>query len=196
MQTLCRGAIRSGFAQRFEQSHAWRALKQPNVFQIQFEEMKENIPALIESLLEFIGLPPMEPAALKQLCKKYSFESLTGRQRGEAGETIRNKFMLRKGIRGDWANHFDGTTARMFQRRFGRYLRAWGYEPNGKWAEAHVRRCREERPSSQFDGTLFASMLQLEQMTEHLKPSVVISRFSPEHQIQSLFQSNPRLELN
>jgi adenylylsulfate kinase-like enzyme len=191
MRTLCREAIQAGFEQRFEQAHAWRALQQPNVFQIRFEEMKRDIPALITQLLEFIGLPPMNPAVMQRLCEKHSFESVTGRQRGEAGQTIRNKYLLRKGISGDWANQFDGSTARMFQRRFGRYLRAWGYEPNGEWAEAHAQKHKHSS-----NGTLFASLLQLEQMTDRLNSLTGYSRFSPEQQIQSLFQSKPRIDLN
>ena len=134
---LCHNSIQSGFNQWFDQAHAWRALKQSNVMQISFEEMKQNIPALMECLSDFIGIP-VDPKTIGELCKKYSFENVAGRQRGEAGETIRNKFMLRKGIRGDWANHFDGPTARQFHCRFGRYLRAWGYEPNGLWTKKHA----------------------------------------------------------
>ena len=191
MRTLCREAIQSGFEQRFEQAHAWHALQQPNVFQISFEKMKRDIPALMAQLLVFIGLPPMDPAAMQRLCEKHSFESVTGRQRGEAGNPVRNKYLLRKGIRGDWENHFDGSTARMFQRRFGRYLRAWGYEPNGEWAEAHAQKHKHSS-----NGALFASLLQLEQMTDRLNSLTGYSRFSPEQQIQSLFQSNPRADLN
>lgn len=191
MRTLCREAIQSGFEQRFEQAHAWHALQQPNVFQISFEKMKRDIPALMAQLLEFIGLPPMDPAAMQRLCEKHSFESVTGRQRGEAGSTVRNKFLLHKGVSGEWANHFDGSIARMFQNRFGRYLRAWGYEPDGDWAKAHAKKLKHDS-----DGTLFASLLQLEQMTDRLNSLTGYSRFSPEQQIQSLFQSKPRIDLN
>jgi len=153
--------------------------------------MKRDIPALMAQLLEFIGLPPMDPAAMQRLCEKHSFESVTGRQRGEAGSTVRNKFLLHKGVSGEWANHFDGSIARMFQNRFGRYLRAWGYEPDGDWAKAHAKKLKHDS-----DGTLFASLLQLEQMTDRLNSLTGYSRFSPEQQIQSLFQSKPRIDLN
>ena len=191
IQQLCREAIQSGFEQRFDQAHAWYSLEQPNIFQVRFETMKENIPFTIRQILEFIGLPQCDPAELDRLCEKYSFESLAGRKRGESGATIRNQFLLRKGTRGDWKNHFDASTARMFQRRFGRYLRAWGYEPNGAWVNAHANESKKE-----YEGTLFASLLQLEQMTEQLNPLASPSRFSPEQQIQNLFQSNQQNRLN
>lgn len=194
-QQLFQEAIRSGFNQWFEQAHVWRALEQPNVFQLDFEAMKTDVPASLRQLLEFTGIPA-SPAAQNALCQKHSFEQITGRDRGENGHTLRGQFLYRKGISGDWANHFDGQTARLFQRRFGRYLRAWGHEHTGQWAEAHVQRCRKERPSSQFDGTLFASMLQLEQMTVRINGLTAPSRFNPDQQIKNLFQSKPRIDLN
>ena len=145
--------------------------------------------------MDFIGIPASS-ATVSALCQKHSFEQITGRARGDNGHTLRGQFMYRKGITGDWANHFDGQTARLFQRRFGRYLRAWGHELTDQWAEAHVQRCRDERPSSPFDGTLFASMLQLEQMTARIKSLTGPSRFDADQQIKNLFQSKPRIDLN
>ncbi len=194
-QQLYQEAIRSGFNQWFEQAHTWRALKQPNVFQLDFEVMKTDVPATVRQILEFTGIPA-SPAMVNALCQKYSFEQITGRARGDNGHTLRGKFLYRKGITGDWANHFDGQTARLFQRRFGRYLRAWGHEPTDQWAAAHVQRCRDERPSTPFDGTLFASMLQLEQMTSRIHGLTGPSRFNADQQIKSLFQSKPRIDLN
>ena len=187
---LFQEAIRSGFNQWFEQAHVWRALEQPNVFQLDFTAIKTDIPATVRQLMDFIGIPASS-ATVSALCQKHSFEQITGRARGENGHTLRGQFMYRKGITGDWANHFDGQTARLFQRRFGRYLRAWGHELTDQWAEAHAQKHKHSS-----NGALFASLLQLEQMTDRLNSLTGYSRFSPEQQIQSLFQSNPRADLN
>jgi adenylylsulfate kinase-like enzyme len=187
---LCRNSIQSGFNQWFDQAHAWRALKQSNVMQISFEEMKQNIPALMGCLSDFIGIP-VDTKTIGELCKNYSFEKVAGRQRGEQGKTVRTQYMFRKGTSGDWANYFDGPTARQFHRRFGRYLRAWGYEPNGLWAKKHTL---EQKPKG--NGQLFASLLHLQQMTDKYNKSCHPSRFNHEQQIKNLFQSNPRIDLN
>ena len=110
---------------------------------------------------------------------------------GSAGLVVSPPEIFSFTIKGDWANYFDGPTARQFHRRFGRYLRAWGYEPNGLWAEKHNL---EQKPKS--NGQLFASLLHLQQMTDKYNKSCHPARFNHEQQIKNLFQSKPRIDLN
>ncbi|MGE0084016.1 MAG: sulfotransferase domain-containing protein [Desulfococcaceae bacterium] len=73
--------------------------------------------------------PNMEK--LLSIEKNYSFENLTNRKRG-----IQNKkFFLRKGIAGDWKNHFSSEAKHIFNKYAGQELILLGYEKNDKWTE-------------------------------------------------------------
>ena len=52
----------------------------------------------------------------------------------EAGKEDRNNF-LRKGIAGDWKNHFNEEAANIFHHYAGETLIKLGYEINDDWAK-------------------------------------------------------------
>lgn len=66
---------------------------------------------------------------LEKVIKKYSFESVTNRQRGQ--EDISSH--QRKAITGDWKNFFSEKIKQEFKRRFGHILIKTGYENDLNW---------------------------------------------------------------
>ena len=69
-----------------------------------------------------------EPTAA-EIVTRYSFESQSGRKPGEAD----NKSFLRKGIAGDWRNHFSREAREVFHHYAGRALTELGYEKDRAW---------------------------------------------------------------
>ena len=130
--------IDSNCGDMFDDANSWRALEQANVINLTFEELKRNIPFGLRRILDFAEVPATD-AALQESCARHSFENVTQRRRGQMGGAIRNQFLFRKGISGDWANQFDGEVALKFHGEFGSVMREWNYEPDGEWARTHAQ---------------------------------------------------------
>lgn len=63
---------------------------------------------------------------------KYSFKKVSGRSKGEENQ----KSFVRKGIAGDWKNHFSKEARQVFASFAGRQLIEAGYEPDSSWTES------------------------------------------------------------
>lgn len=66
---------------------------------------------------------PLPPPELEELLDDYAFGKLTGRRRGEADESAH----LRKGVAGDWENHFSPELREYFEERTGDLVELLGY---------------------------------------------------------------------
>ena len=66
-----------------------------------------------------------------KIVEKYSFQKQSGRLPGNANT---NKY-LRKGIVGDWKNHFNEKSRSVFADLAGDQLIKLGYETNKNWAK-------------------------------------------------------------
>ena len=73
--------------------------------------------------------PSIERA--KFIVEDYSFAKTSGRK----PNTEDKSSFLRKGIAGDWKNHFTREAAEVFDRYCGDALIAAGYEPDRTWIE-------------------------------------------------------------
>lgn len=72
-------------------------------------------------------------ADCQAIAERYSFERQANRKRGETDNTS----FLRKGIAGDWKNHFSPEACQVFDHYAGEALVALGYEPDRSWV-SHV----------------------------------------------------------
>lgn len=98
---------------------------------VRYEDMLvEPVPELARALAEVFGKPP-DIERLEQAVKKNSFEEKSKRARGEESA---GSFM-RKGVSGDWRNHFTPEAARVFDDYAGDLLIELGYEPDHRWVE-------------------------------------------------------------
>jgi hypothetical protein len=79
-----------------------------------------------------LGLKQVDRRLLNEVVDSYSFERITGRK---PGEEERNSF-VRKGITGDWRNHFTREAAEIFDRWAGRLLIELGYESDREWVRS------------------------------------------------------------
>ena len=114
---------------------------------VRYEDFLKDAPGTLRKVLDFIGVA-VEDEQIRQAVADQSFAKLTKqlygveRQRGE-GET--DKFM-RKAIAGDWKNHFNETSCRLFERYEGDTLRRLGYETETGWIERFLRASSQPRP--------------------------------------------------
>lgn len=93
-----------------------------------FEEMIENDQQAFKEIFDLCELDVPE-ARRRAIVEANSFEKQSGRKRGEENVASHH----RKGIRGDWQNHFSARTMDRFKERYGRVLIETGYETNLDW---------------------------------------------------------------
>ncbi len=131
----------------FEQSVlAWRrqveaervAVDRHGLFSLSYEALHERGPAVVSSVLKFLGLAH-GPEIVERLLRQSTFRFHTGR---DAGSERRARH-ARKGVVGDWRQHFSEEERHLFNRIAGRHLVALGYEKDLAWATGESERCGE-----------------------------------------------------
>ena len=142
------------------------ARRRPDLcMEIRFDEIKCDMATLIERILDFLGLS-IDADFLRQLVDKHSFENVTGRKRGEEGDTVRTKYFYRKGISGEWRKHFGLITKEKFDEHFSKFLVDYGWEKRYDWGPKG--RQLVSSPFSSGVSWLVNILLELNIKTTHL----------------------------
>jgi hypothetical protein len=108
----------------FEAQRSWAGAADDNVMLVRFEDLvSEDQVDSVRKLLTHcdIAAPPEVLADLLTAC---SFESLSGRRRGDEDRAAH----YRNGIPGDWRKHFDARIHARFLDAAGDVLGLWNYE--------------------------------------------------------------------
>ncbi len=98
------------------------------VFTCAYEKLLEDGTTVARELFQFLGLPH-EDRLIQDMLERSSFRFYAGR---EAGQEDRKRF-YRKGIAGDWKNHFGDEEKRIFKEAAGDMLVQLGYEKDLSW---------------------------------------------------------------
>ena len=103
----------------------------PGILRLRFEEMIESEHIAFRTIASHLGLlDRIGEDTLAETVDRWSFESLTGgRKRGH--EDTGHHF--RKGVAGDWRNHFTPAITWAFKQRHNDLLLRYGYEANNDW---------------------------------------------------------------
>ncbi|MGB9604345.1 MAG: Wzt carbohydrate-binding domain-containing protein [Bryobacteraceae bacterium] len=97
---------------------------------IRYEDLLErDVELLSQVLIEHCGLD-LVPQRLEQVILANRFEAQTGGRRRGAEDVTAHQ---RKGVAGDWRNHFTERIKRAFKARYGGLLVATGYENDLNW---------------------------------------------------------------
>lgn len=99
--------------------------------QTSYEAMRENPGREMKKILRYISTHEIDEMKLDACISKYSFQNVTGRRPGE--ENVR--CFVRKGIVGDWKNHFTREAREVFDYYAGRVLIDLGYEADHSWVD-------------------------------------------------------------
>jgi hypothetical protein len=104
----------------------------PGVTHVRYEDLLADTPAELWRVGRELGRHDLSLARAAAVSDEYSFERQTGRR---SGVQQTNSF-LRKGIAGDWRNHFSLEARRVFAELAGRELIRLGYEVDDRWVSA------------------------------------------------------------
>lgn len=97
---------------------------------LKYEELLSNDLEILEDTLLRKCQLPVTSAAFREIVISNQFEKLTsGRQRGVEDQWSHE----RKGVSGDWKNHFTNRIKEEFKKKFGQLLVDTGYETDLSW---------------------------------------------------------------
>jgi hypothetical protein len=104
----------------------------PLAYKVRYEDLKKQPVETLQGVLNYLGLA-IDEKAIEKVVRAHSFKAKSGRQAGEE----RKELPMRKGIVGDWRNHFDQECIATFKTaregRWNRLLVEMGYENTLHW---------------------------------------------------------------
>lgn len=106
----------------------WRA--RSGVVHVRYEDMRVKTADELQRIVFELSGARIGGDNARDIAEKFSFARMSGRSQGEERK---NSFM-RKGIVGDWENHFSHEARRLFDEYAGNELISMGYEENHDWA--------------------------------------------------------------
>lgn len=99
-----------------------------DIFAVSYEELLSNGSILVGKMLEFLDIAT-DAETNENMLGLCSIKSLTGRNEGQENQ----KSFYRKGVSGDWMNHFAEDDKAVFKAVTGNRLMRLGYERNDSW---------------------------------------------------------------
>lgn len=103
----------------------------PHVAYLSYEQLLAEPHATLKRAAEHLAQREIDDWRIDMAVEKFSMAKQTGRK---PGQEDRSSF-IRKGVAGDWANHFSREAAEIFRDRAGDTLVMLGYEPDHAWVE-------------------------------------------------------------
>lgn len=116
---------------------SWERVWLPQVMRIRYEKLySDPLMCVVDYLLPFIGVSMSHDNVTKSI-ESQSFNAKKNQIQADGdgrpyGKNIQLKHM-RKGITGDWRNHFKRSDGKLLEDYFGKSLRYYGYETDGDW---------------------------------------------------------------
>jgi hypothetical protein len=98
------------------------------IYSCSYESLLRDGEATVKGILGFLDLPA-DRAIVEDMLRRSSFKFITGRDNGRERSTS----FYRKGIAGDWTNHFSQTDKDIFKELAGDMLVELGYEKDLDW---------------------------------------------------------------
>lgn len=110
--------------QDVKEAREFGAAHPKNYFELRYEDLHRESEPIVRSMFEFLGVD-VSDAAVNECIETASFERVTGgRKRGQEQPGAH----MRKGIVGDWRNHFDKASKAIFHEHAGTLLKELGYD--------------------------------------------------------------------
>jgi len=110
---------------------SWDANRDPDAsLVLRYEQMLADPRAALRDAARLFGLDDSD-AIIDEIVARHSFKHMSGGR--EQGEADTQRF-ARKGVSGDWVNHFDDRLCALYDERIGDFLIEFGYEPSHEWA--------------------------------------------------------------
>lgn len=110
----------------------WTRASEAAVVPVRYEALLGDGVGEVARVIRRLTGQSADPARVRDVVDKFSFERQVGRARG----TEDRSHFMRRGVAGDWRNHFTREAADVFDRLGGAMLVELGYEPDRAWVGA------------------------------------------------------------
>ena len=100
---------------------------------LSYERLKQDCVGTLSEAIESLTQTPIDTVRLQRTVEKMSMQRQTGREPGQSDITQH----VRKGVVGDWRNHFTREAAGVFDEMAGDTLVHLGYENDRKWVDRY-----------------------------------------------------------
>ena len=107
------------------------ALNRPGVVNVSYEQLRNDCEGTLARIIPNHVDGEVDQQKIKEVVEEFSFAKLTGRKPGSQDASS----FMRKGVVGDWKNHFDRAAAEAFDRHAGEILVQLGYETDRGWVD-------------------------------------------------------------
>lgn len=132
LKEVLQGLSHGNFANFVRDACKWVGLSDKYPIKvIRFDELKRDTVGVTLDVLEFYGLPATQERkeAIHQLYTlKHSFEAMAKRPRGSEGEMVRTRYIVRKGVSGEWRELFSQKALENWDEQLGQEIHFLGYE--------------------------------------------------------------------
>jgi hypothetical protein len=107
---------------------SWHTNRDPQMSMVvRYEDMLANAVEVFASIAHHFGL---DTSKVERIVEQHSFTNLSqGRTQGQEN----TQSFFRKGIAGDWKNHFSPAMKDLYKQRIGDFLIEYGYEEDLSW---------------------------------------------------------------
>lgn len=110
----------------------WCEPETPHVHRLAYEDLLTDCRGAVLSAVRHLVGPDVDTRRLEAAIRDWSMVNQTGRSPGEEDQTEH----VRKGVAGDWKNHFTREAAEVFHHFAGRTLIELGYETDDRWVDS------------------------------------------------------------
>lgn len=110
--------------------HQW--YEHPGIVSVHYESLHKNTVSELQRVFWELTCKDLEFEKAAKIVEEFSFVRQSGRK---PGEVKRNSF-LRKGVVGDWRNHFTVEACKVFNHFAGNELITLGYENDTTWVNS------------------------------------------------------------
>ena len=107
--------------------------ERPDIAYLSYEQLREDCFATMKQALELVTQKDVDQWLLESTIQRCSMERMTSRKSGKEDRTQH----IRKGVVGDWQNHFTRAAAEAFRDLTGDTLMTLGYEESADWVDRY-----------------------------------------------------------
>lgn len=105
----------------------------PEIAYVSYEQLREDCAGHLSRVCERVSGKAPDRWLVEATVDKWSMERATGRRPGEENRGD----LVRKGVVGDWVNHFSREAAERFDELAGETLVRLGFEPDRGWVDRY-----------------------------------------------------------
>ena len=98
---------------------------------VRYEDLLTDAAGILVDISGKLTGEPITRERAEEIVEKFSFKRMSGRKQGQEN----TKSFVRKGIAGDWKNHFTREACEVFDKHAGDQLITCGYEKDHEWVK-------------------------------------------------------------